>query len=243
MFSYIINDHISNLCPSNIGNLSASGIIIEGTFSAAVTFGQTVYKGTTDFWALSDADVLTTLPCLGMAVCNRAANKPGYILIFGFIRNDAWTSMTIGAKQYLSTVAGAITATRPTLSGQAVQDLGVAIATKTMFFAPSDVTNYGDTLLYGSGGPVSTKTTAYTATSLDYTLLCDATAAAFTVTLPAAASSTGRIYNIKKIDVSVNAVTIDANASELIDGALTKVISAQWASATIHCNGTAWYII
>jgi hypothetical protein len=90
---------------------------------------------------------------------------------------------------------------------------------------------------------IATKTVGYTATASDYTLLGDATAAAFTITLPAVAACPGRIYNIKKIDSSVNAVTIDGNVSETIDGALTKVLSAQWESVTIQNNGTSWFII
>lgn len=95
----------------------------------------------------------------------------------------------------------------------------------------------------GERRAISTKTAAYTALATDCTLLCDATTAAFIVTLPAAASSSGMVLTVKKIDVSVNAVTIDANASELIDGSNTKVLSTQFASVTIHCNGTAWYVI
>lgn len=88
-----------------------------------------------------------------------------------------------------------------------------------------------------------TKTTAYTATTSDFTILCDATAAAFSVTLPAAAANTGRIYNVKKVDVSANAVTIQANGAELIDGSNTKAMSAQYQSAQIQSNGTFWSVI
>ncbi len=49
--------------------------------------------------------------------------------------------------------------------------------------------------------------------------------------------------NIKKVDVSVNTVTVDGNASETIDGATTAVLTTQWESITIHCNGTAWFIL
>lgn len=83
----------------------------------------------------------------------------------------------------------------------------------------------------------------YTLLSGDYTILADATSGNLTMTLQAAASHTGRIYKIKKIDASVNTVTIDANGSETIDGATTQVISTQWASVTIQSNGTSWFIV
>ncbi len=98
-----------------------------------------------------------------------------------------------------------------------------------------------DTL--GIQANIVTKTTAYTATEADHTILCDATSAAFTVTLPAAASYPGQILVIKKIDSSGNAVTIDGNSTETIDGATTASLSAQWQSKVIQSNGTAWYVL
>lgn len=95
----------------------------------------------------------------------------------------------------------------------------------------------------GIGADIVTKTTDYTATDSNFTILCDATSNNITITLPTAASSTKRIYNIKKIDSSGNTVTIDADSSEQVDGALTQVITTQYSSLTIQCNGTAWWII
>lgn len=90
---------------------------------------------------------------------------------------------------------------------------------------------------------IVTKTAAYVATNDDDVILCDATSAAFTVTLPPVASSSGLTLTIKKIDSGGNAITIDGDGSEVIDGATTKSLSAQWAAITITNNGTAWYII
>lgn len=90
---------------------------------------------------------------------------------------------------------------------------------------------------------VVTKTTAYTATTGDNTILCNATSAAFTITLPAASGNSGIKYNIKKIDSSANVITIDADGSETIDGALTLTLSSQYDSYTIQCDGSAWYIL
>jgi hypothetical protein len=92
-------------------------------------------------------------------------------------------------------------------------------------------------------GPSASKTTTYVATAEDFTLLCDATGGAFSVTLPAAASSTGRTYFIKKTDASANAVTIDANGAETIDGATTLLLEDQYEGALIRCNGTAWSVV
>jgi hypothetical protein len=83
----------------------------------------------------------------------------------------------------------------------------------------------------------------YTATHDDQTITCDATSGNITVNLPAASSSTGLVLTIKKIDSSANTVTVDGNASETIDDSTIQVISDQYTSITVHCNGTEWYII
>lgn len=93
----------------------------------------------------------------------------------------------------------------------------------------------------------ATKTAAYTVGEIlaDSTeiVLCDATAGAFTVTLPPAATNTGRVIGVKKTDSSANAVTIDGNAAELIDGAATLVITAQNAHSVLGCDGVGWKVL
>jgi hypothetical protein len=82
-------------------------------------------------------------------------------------------------------------------------------------------------------------------TTLDnthYLVNVDASGGNKTITLPAAAGVTRRIYIIKKSDSSGNTVTIDANGAETIDGATTKVVNTQFAGYTIQCNGTSWMI-
>jgi len=87
-------------------------------------------------------------------------------------------------------------------------------------------------------------TTATLTTASASTQLANATSAAFTVNLPTAASAAGLPpFNIKKIDSSANAVTIDPNGAETIDGAATLALTVQWQSAQIQSNGTAWYVL
>lgn len=97
-----------------------------------------------------------------------------------------------------------------------------------------------------SGGiakSIVAKTAAYTLTALDYTVTGDATSATFSFTLPTAVGITGRIYVLKKIDSSVNIVTVDADASETIDGALTYELTDENESITIQSDGSNWIII
>lgn len=108
-------------------------------------------------------------------------------------------------------------------------------------------TNISGSGQFIEGGPVSPSIrsiTASTTASLgDYTILADATGGAVTVTLPPAASATRKIFNIKKTDASGNAITIDGNGSETIDGATTQTISVQNITIQIQSNGTNWFIL
>lgn len=90
--------------------------------------------------------------------------------------------------------------------------------------------------------PVGTENGSFTAAS-NTVYLVDATPGAVTVTLPAAASITNRVYYFKKIDAGVNTVTVDPNASETIDGDTIKVLSSQYSSLTIVSDGGNWFIL
>jgi hypothetical protein len=89
-----------------------------------------------------------------------------------------------------------------------------------------------------------TKTTSpVTVTTADTVLLCDATGGAITVNLPAAAGADGMVLTVKRINSGANAVTLDGSGAETIDGAATLALGTQYHSATIACNGIAWYVI
>ena len=93
-------------------------------------------------------------------------------------------------------------------------------------------------------GSLALKQTAVTASFTydvtGYLVSADATLGAITATLPTAVGITGRVYGIKKIDSSVNAVTIDGAGTETIDGALTWSTATQWAGVFIMSNGANW---
>lgn len=94
----------------------------------------------------------------------------------------------------------------------------------------------------------STKTTAYTATTADNMIPCDATSAGFTVTLPALSSAynsttgTGLELCILKIDSTGNVVTVDGSGSETINGQTTQSLDVQWESMIIQATSGGWFI-
>ena len=90
------------------------------------------------------------------------------------------------------------------------------------------------------------KTADYTVTTGDAGTDCqitvDASGGGRTITLYPASGNSGRQVKVKKIDSSANTVTIDGNSSEQIDGATTQVISAQYTSLSLVCDGSNWHI-
>jgi hypothetical protein len=89
---------------------------------------------------------------------------------------------------------------------------------------------------------VTSVSATYTALATDHNILASA-GSAFTITLPAASGVAGRIYHIKKIDAAANDVTIDANGTETIDGALTIALSSQYDNVKIICDGSNWHVL
>jgi hypothetical protein len=88
---------------------------------------------------------------------------------------------------------------------------------------------------------IKTETAAYSMVATDYTILCNATSAAVTITLNAA-PNTGQIVIIKKIDSSANACTIAGNGKTM-DGASSLSLGTQYQVERLQYNGTSWSAI
>ena len=86
------------------------------------------------------------------------------------------------------------------------------------------------------------KTANYTlVVGTDYRITADATAGNIVITLPQWASTSGSIFSVIKIDATANTVTLTP-ISGLINGATTKVISAQYTNIVSQSNGTNYFI-
>lgn len=86
-------------------------------------------------------------------------------------------------------------------------------------------------------------TASYTALTTDTTIMANASAAAYTVTLPTAVGIAGKIYNIKKTDSSANAVTVGTTSSQNIEGSTTYSLSVQYKYVDVISDGTQWWVI
>lgn len=198
--------------------------------------------------------------------------RPGTLLTIteaGAIENDGthlyYTAANAGTRYQLDQQSGSGTVTSFTATDGNGFDFSVANGTTTPTLTATTTVGDGQIMLSNSGAISGSSSFLFTGntftmfagsslklpqaalssnTTLDntyYTVLVDATGGNRTITLPTATGNANRIYVVKKIDASANTVTIDGNGFN-IDGAATKVISTQWAGATVHCNGGGWYI-
>jgi hypothetical protein len=85
-------------------------------------------------------------------------------------------------------------------------------------------------------------TTGYTAAIGEH-VRWDASGGACTCNLPTAVGNSGKTISVKKVDSSVNTVTVDANTTQTIDGQLTFVLSAQYDAVTLVSDGANWDVL
>ena len=88
--------------------------------------------------------------------------------------------------------------------------------------------------------------TPYICSTTETVLLSHVVSLASTITLPSAASSTGRVLYIKDQggrSNSYNIVISTAAGGENIDGNRTYTLSVNYGSLTIICDGSNWFII
>ena len=147
--------------------------------------------------------------------------------------NHAAAFALVGQTMYIGTTAVAINRESGTLDLAGIGTLGAGAITCTT------LNNTG--ALYEK--ITSTSDATYTVLVTDrYIYVTASTDNNKVVALPAATGS-GRILTIKKLDSSTATVTIDGNASETIDGETTFVLSMQYESITIQDAASGvWYI-
>jgi uncharacterized protein (TIGR02145 family) len=96
--------------------------------------------------------------------------------------------------------------------------------------------------IQGSMGlKVTTITAATTLNQTHNVVLCNT--GPYTVTLPAAAANTGKVYYIKNIDADGDIITLDGNAIETIDGATTFLLDLYKHAIRIISDGTNWHVL
>ena len=90
---------------------------------------------------------------------------------------------------------------------------------------------------------IVTKSANYTAAAADETILANSSTGVVTITLPTAVGVAGKVYTVKKIDSSANAVTVATTSSQTIDGTTTYSLANQYGGVNVQSDGSNWYII
>lgn len=227
---------------------NAGGAVLDTGDSTGTGYGTLTFKAAPASTTGSSANTSTIIGSwtrngLSLTQGSLGSGSTSSFLSVAGTWNDAGTT-------FKGAILANITDTN-SATGSLLLDLQVATVSKFKVDKSGAVTSTGAFSVSGltttsfSSGTVTKVAgdSPYTVAAGDSLILCNATAGAITVNLPAVASSTGRILNIKKIDSSANAVTLDGNSSETIDGQLTQSTTTQYASFTIQCDGSAWYIL
>ncbi len=89
---------------------------------------------------------------------------------------------------------------------------------------------------------VNTITADYTVDDQNL-ILADATSGVITVTFLPASMIKGVLYIVKKIDASGNAITLDGNGSETIDGASTASLASQYDVLRVVSDGSNLFTV
>lgn len=121
---------------------------------------------------------------------------------------------------------------------------GITTADNGYVYSNGTVTAAGNLIMYGGELLHMTyPTTTWAVATNENIMLCDATAAGFTATLPTAVGREGQTYTFKKIDSSANVVTIATTSAQTIDGVTTQALSTQYESITVVSNNANWFIL
>ena len=102
------------------------------------TIMDLVYLGSSSKWLETDADqTSTSINLLGIALEAKTDTQAMNVALpGGFVRDDSW-AWTSGVPLYVGLENGAITATKPTGSGDVVRTVGFAVTADVIFFNPS----------------------------------------------------------------------------------------------------------
>lgn len=89
---------------------------------------------------------------------------------------------------------------------------------------------------------ISAATTTYSIAATDNVVTVDSTSASFTVTLPTAASVAGKTIIIKKLNSTLNPVTVATTSSQTIDGSTSIQLWTLNEFVAVTSNGSNWII-
>ena len=123
------------------------------------------------------------------------------------------------------------------ITGQVDPPLQLQTSTGTVL---AGLSPFGEWLMSGVGTGTATFSANHTISEFDSTVRMDTSGGALTVTLPAASTlPLGRIWTLRKVDSSANAVSVALATGDTLDGATSYSLTTQWQTITIQIASTA----
>jgi hypothetical protein len=245
-----------------IDTIAGYGIIVDSVTGTAINVEATGGASTIQTTAAGssgsalEADTTTANPRAGYFYSNVASRTTPLVLIHQDNATNTETTLEI-------TQDGSAAHLDLTGSGLGIDMIGGIRLTERADHANTPIAGYGEiwvrndvgsALIYTddngtdydltnpsvtSGYTYTLQTgTSYTAADGDFVVASNT--GTVTITLPAASVNASII--VKKTG-SGGTVTVDGNASETIDGALTYVMSTQYQSVTLISDGSGWLIV
>lgn len=226
MASLAGSDQLANYGGVFSGVLNELAVTGTATPVAVATGRALVWGG----WYESDAIVNVVIPTPA------GATRIDYI-----VARKSWAAQTIR----ITRIAGAEGGAAPALVQNAGTTWDIPLATVSITTGGVITVTDAREFLHEPPDPVALTVVAitsadspYTVPGWNYLVLANATGGAITVNLPTAVGFGGRQIDVRKGDSSANAVTVDGNGGETINGAATKVLNVQYVDYTFRSDGT-----
>jgi len=243
----IVNADIGAAAAIAYSKLNLTGTLVNADVNAAAAIAYSKLNLAT---SIVNADVAAAAD---IARSKLAAGTNDHVVInsgAGALSSEAQLAITRGGTGQ-ATAATAFNALSPvTTKGDLVAGDGANSATRlavgTNGFVLKANSAQATGLEWGTAVAqlsVTTKTTTYSATSADDVILCDATAGAFTITLPTASGITGKELIFVKIGTDTNRVTVDGSGTETIGGPVDEKLAIPNSRMHIVSDGTNWRVI
>jgi len=238
-------------------NLSASASTgaVTVALTSSITSGVTTLTGVTNIGATTGSFVVVSGNGAGITnitasnIPNFSADVRGQLSATGSVSYNPSTGVISS-----SALTAAVTQINPG-SNIGVSGGSGPTATVSLSASVSGLTNLSSSAITGSvilannsfkaAGSFTvaqiTTTGSYVVVDTDQVVFANASSAPLTITLPAiAAGNAGRQLVVKKIDISVNTVTISGS----VDGALFYELNGPYQSVTLVSDGsTYWFVL
>ena len=124
---------------TGLSSIDSRGMYAPFIAGEAITAGRAVHMHSSGKVYMADADASNGMPAIAFAPDAVNSGATGNFLLYGPVRNTAWT-FTIGEQVYIlanTTTDGQLTSTMPSGTGDCVQVVGIATSPDSLIFNPS----------------------------------------------------------------------------------------------------------